>query len=124
MLNILQLFLSPAFAIISAISGGYLWLKLIHEPHIRNAYAAELATQVAQEKARLQEVSLAALEAYQKTQQEHQKKTIIIREGVSRAPQTASCASSPAMRAVLDGLRGASTGDIAPASTTKSTRLP
>lgn len=119
--------LAPAFTIptvaLSAFAGGYLWLKFVHEPNIRSAYAAELAAQVAQEKARLQEASLAALEAYQKAQQERQQTTVIIRESVARAPQTASCASSPAMRAALDGLRGASTNPSTPANPAKPTDL-
>ena len=120
--------LAPAFTIptvaLSAFAGGYLWLKFIHEPNIRSAYAAELAAQVAQEKARLQEASLATLEAYQKEQQERQKDTVVIRESVARAPQTASCASSPAMRAALDGLRGAATSHPASAGAAKPTHLP
>lgn len=124
MLSILPSFLSLPVVLVGAVSSGYLWLKFVHEPNIRSAYAAELAAQVAQEKARLQEASLATLEAYQKEQQERQKDTVVIRESVARAPQTASCASSPAMRAALDGLRGAATSHPASAGAAKPTHLP
>lgn len=124
MLSILPSFLSLPVVLVGMVSSGYLWLKFVHEPNIRSAYAAELAAQVAQEKARLQEASLATLEAYQKAQQERQKGTVIIRESVARAPQTASCASSPAMRAALDGLRGAATSHPASAGAAKPTHLP
>ena len=124
MLSILPSFLSLPVVLVGMVSSGYLWLKFVHEPNIRSAYAAELAAQVAQEKARLQEASLATLEAYQKAQQERQKDTVVIRESVARVPQTASCASSPAMRAALDGLRGAATSHPASAGAAKPTHLP
>lgn len=120
--------LAPAFSLptvaLSVFAGGYFWLKFIHEPNIRSAYAAELAAQVAQEKARLQEASLIALEAYQAAQYERQQTTVVIRESVARAPQTISCASSPPMRAVLDGLRGASAGRSTPTGAAKPSHLP
>ena len=121
-------FLAPAFTIpavaLSAFAGGYLWLKLIHEPAIRREYATELSIQVAQERARLQEESQITLEAYHKTQQERQQAVTVIREGVARAPQSISCVSSPAMRAALDGLRGASASPPASADTAKPPSVP
>ena len=124
MLSLVSSFLNLPILLVSLVSGGYLWLKFLHEPAIRREYAAELSAQVAQERARLQEVSQITLEAYHKTQQERQQAVTVIREGVARAPQSVSCVSSPAMRAALDGLRGASTGSPTPANPPKPTHVP
>jgi len=124
MLSLISSFLTLPILLVSLVSGGYLWLKFLHEPAIRREYAAELSVQVAQERARLQEESQITLEAYHKTQQERQQAVTVIREGVARAPQSVSCVSSPAMRAALDGLRGASTGSPTPADPPKPPSVP
>lgn len=124
MLSIASSFLTLPVLLVSLVSGGYLWLKFLHEPAIRREYASELSIQVAQERARLQEESQITLEAYHRAQQERQQAVTVIREGVARAPQSISCVSSPAMRAALDGLRGASTSPPAPANTTKPPSVP
>ena len=124
MLSLVSSFLTLPVLLVSAVSGGYLWLKFLHEPAIRREYATELSIQVAQERARLQEESQITLEAYHKTQQERQQAVTVIREGVARAPQSISCVSSPAMRAALDGLRGASASPPTPANPAKPLSVP
>lgn len=124
MLSLVSSFLTLPVLLVSLASGGYLWLKFLHEPAIRREYATELSIQVAQERARLQEESQITLEAYHRAQQERQQATIVIRESVIRAPQTVSCISSPAMRAALDGLRGASASPPAPANPAKPPSVP
>lgn len=124
MLSLVSSFLTLPVLLVSLISGGYLWLKFLHEPAIRREYATELSIQVAQERARLQEESQITLEAYHRAQQERQQAVTVIREGVARAPQSISCVSSPAMRAALDGLRGASASPPTPANPAKPPSVP
>lgn len=124
MLSIASSFLTLPVLLVSLVSSGYLWLKFLHEPAIRREYAAELSAQVAQERARLQEESQITLEAYHRAQQERQQAVTVIREGVARAPQSISCVSSPAMRAALDGLRGASASPPTPANPAKPPSVP
>ena len=124
MFSLVSSFLTLPVLLVSLVSGGYLWLKFLHEPAIRREYATELSILVAQERARLQEESQITLEAYHKTQQERQQAVTVIREGVARAPQSISCVSSPAMRAALDGLRGASASPPAPTDTAKPPSVP
>lgn len=116
-------FLAPAVAL-SAFAGGYLWLKLIHEPNIRSIYANELTIQTEREKARLQALSIQVLEAQAEAQKARDAVDQVIRRSIARAPQTASCASSPAMRAVLDGLRAATPNHPAPIHPAKPSDLP
>lgn len=124
MLSIASSFLTLPVLLVSLVSGGYIWLKFLHEPAIRREYATELSIQVAQERARLQEESQITLEAYHRAQQERQQAVTVIREGVARAPQSISCVSSPAMRAALDGLRGASASPSTPANPAKPPSVP
>ena len=124
MFGIASSFLTLPVLLVSLVSSGYLWLKFLHEPAIRREYAAELSIQVAQERARLQEESQITLEAYHRAQQERQQAVTVIREGVARAPQSISCVSSPAMRAALDGLRGASASPPTPANPAKPPSVP
>lgn len=124
MLSIASSFLTLPVLLVSLVSGGYIWLKFLHEPAIRREYATELSIQVAQERARLQEESQVTLEAYHRAQQERQQAVTVIREGVARAPQSISCVSSPAMRAALDGLRGASASPSTPANPAKPPSVP
>lgn len=116
-------FLVPAVAL-SVMAGGYSWLKFVHEPNIRSAYAAELAIQAEREKARLQALSIQVLEAQAEAQKARDAADQAIRRSIARAPQTASCASSPAMRAALDGLRAATPNLPAPHRPAKSSDLP
>lgn len=121
-------FLAPAFTIpavaLSAFAGGYLWLKMIHEPNIRSAYAAEITLQTEREKARLQTLSIQVLEAQAEAQKARDAADQAIRRSIARAPQTTSCASSPAMRAALDGLRAATPSHPAPTHPAKPSDLP
>ncbi len=124
MLNLLSpAILTPALAF-GAIASSYLWLKTIHEPNIRAAYAAEIQVITEREKARLQETSIAILEAQHEAQKAREASIQVIYRTVANAPQATSCASSPAMRAALDGLRASSGGAGAPANPAKPTSLP
>ena len=116
-------FLAPAVAL-TVIAGAYSWLKFIHEPNIRSIYANELAIQTEREKARLQTLSIQVLEAQAEAQKARDAADQAIRRSIARAPQTTSCASSPAMRAALDGLRAATPSHPAPTHPAKPSDLP
>lgn len=107
-----------------ALSGGWAWLRLVHDPAVRDALRAEIAAQTAAELAEHQRAALAAMAALEADVARRAAETATIRKRIVRVPIATACAGSPAVAAALDGLRHAPRRAGAPAGAGPAAGLP
>lgn len=94
-----------AALVLFAAAGGWSWLRLVHDPAIRAEYAAELEAQVAAEREAGQRHAMRVLAEADAEHRRRLAEASTLRERIIRVPVTTACAASPAVAAVLDGLR-------------------
>ena len=117
----------PALGVVLAAvvaSGAWAWLRLVHDPSVRDALRAEIAAQTAAELAEHQRAAVVALADLEADIARRTAATVTIRERIIRVPVTVACAASPAVAAALDGLRHAPGGAGAPPGAAAAAGLP
>lgn len=117
----------PAFGVALAavaIAGAWSWLRLVHDPAVREALRAEIAAQTAAELAAHQRAALDALAALEADIARRTAAQTQVRERIVRVPVATACAGSPAIGAALDGLRHAPGRAGAPAHPAQPAGLP
>ena len=110
--------------VLVALSGAWAWLRLVHDPAVRDALRAEIAAQTAAELAEHQRAAVVALADLEADIARRTAATSATRERIIRVPVATACAASPAVAAALDGLRHAPGGAGAPPGATDAAGLP
>lgn len=94
-----------AAVVLVGLSGGWTWLRLVHDPAIRTEYAQELNRQVSDARIEGQKRAMQAIADAEFGFRQRQAESTTIRERIIRVPVTTACAASPAVSAAVDGLR-------------------
>jgi hypothetical protein len=117
----------PALGVVlavMAIAGAWAWLRLVHDPAVRDALRAEIAAQTSAELAEHQRAAVVALADLEADIARRTAATTATRERIIRVPVATACAGSPAIAAALDGLRHGARGAGAPAGAADPAGLP